>query len=270
MKYVTMRVNTGDQMAVETFAVFHDHLNHIDVANAMKPVAANSFGENKDVEFLGAGFLWMGNDGKARVNGVSTSMDLKNRGALDEDIINTAQLKLGEWPEKPDHVVKHAFGELAFHLFTPLRQLRGLQLVSLGALKGENTAGITEYAGWGDKVSYVSPVLMNSVNNGILLHVTSEDEECGDYPLIVLETALSHIFEYNDDENIQYLAQHGGLLKIDGEEWALRWVSRFADNHSVFDEDPSVVTMLGREGQAKYLPEMRISELAQYVREHST
>ncbi|MFA7287157.1 MAG: hypothetical protein WC052_05845 [Patescibacteria group bacterium] len=106
MKYLVFRILTGGDMYVHSHVSFHDHLCHIDVAEANKPMVANAFSApHSCVEVIGAGFIEFDAIGAPVCYGYSDSLNIHSRGKLDSEIIRASMLQLSEYnPNRLDEV----------------------------------------------------------------------------------------------------------------------------------------------------------------------
>lgn len=109
MKYLVFRILTGGDMYAHSHMSFHDHLCHIDVAEANKAMVATAFGSTpNNVEVIGAGFVDYDAIGAPICYGYSDSLNIHSRGKLDSEIIRDTMLQLSEHnPNKLDQL----FGE---------------------------------------------------------------------------------------------------------------------------------------------------------------
>lgn len=109
MKYLVFRVLTGGDLYVYTHMCFHDHLCHIEVAEANKKMVASAFtSQPENVDIIGAGFVEFDALGSPRCYGYSDSLNIHSRGELDSEVMRASMLQLNtKNPNKLDEL----FGE---------------------------------------------------------------------------------------------------------------------------------------------------------------
>lgn len=109
MKYLVFRVLTGGDLYVYTHMCFHDHLCHIEVAEANKKMVASAFTTHPEfVDIIGAGFVEFDALGSPRCYGYSDSLNIHSRGELDSEVMRATMLQLDT---KTTNKLEELFGE---------------------------------------------------------------------------------------------------------------------------------------------------------------
>lgn len=209
MKYITFRVGLSDnEMAFEAFITFHEHLTHSEMFEAIKDSVGKQCGSSGEhVEALGAGFVYY-NGGFPSCVGCSDSMNLKNRGELDDEILRRDTQ--ANFVNSPRDVLE-ALNDTLYNAIWNIR--RAVELIREHPvyivfrtthhpnLIEESPAHKLEL---GDPISYIGPTVDKHGNGA---HIVRFDET--EFATVNAEFFRRHVFPFADYDSIMELRENG-------------------------------------------------------------